>query len=401
MLRILADADIPLVAESLARYGTVTTLPGREITPDTCKTADVLLVRSVTRVDAALLAGTPVRFVGTATAGTDHLDAAVLAALGVPFADAPGSNASSVVEWVIAALMALATDLRGELRGRTLGVVGGGHVGGRLAPRAAALGMRVLVCDPPRARAAERRGEAHAYVPFGDLLDRADVVTFHTPLTRPGASPDPTHHLLDADAVARLRPGAWVLNASRGGVVDGAALLAALTRGHVAAAALDVWEGEPSPDPVLARAVQIATPHVAGYGYDAKLTGSRMMESALRAWLAAEGTALPPPFNWNDAEGPDAPLILNAPPVPDGLTPAAEAAWLDRLIRPAYSVRADGARFRAAVLGADDPAAAFTHLRRTYPRRWAWERFSVGGAIPPALRTAVGKGVRFREERQG
>ncbi|HLA64173.1 MAG TPA: 4-phosphoerythronate dehydrogenase, partial [Rhodothermales bacterium] len=269
-LRLTADADIPLVLRAFARYGPVEVLPGRELTRDVAARTDVLLVRSVTRVGAPLLKETPVGFVGTATAGTDHVDTDWLAAHGVAFADAPGSNATSVVEWVLAALTALAVGQGGGLRGKTLGVVGGGHVGGRLAPRAAALGLRVLVCDPPLARAAEAAGHPHAYVPYAHVLEEADVVTFHTPLTRPGERPDPTYHLLDARALARLRRGAWVLNASRGAVVDRQALLAALETGHVAAAALDVWEGEPVPDTALAERVQIATPHVAGYGYDAK-----------------------------------------------------------------------------------------------------------------------------------
>jgi erythronate-4-phosphate dehydrogenase len=396
-LRILCDANVPLAAEALARYGAVRLLPGRAIDRAACRAADALVVRSVTRVDAALLDGTPVRFVGTATAGTDHVDLAYLAARRLRFAEAPGSNAESVVEWVLAALLALAAD-RGEgLRGRTLGVVGCGHVGGRLVPRAAALGLRVLACDPPLAAAAEARGEAHPFVPYARVLGEADALTFHPPLTRTGAYP--THHLLDRAALAHLRPGAWVLNASRGAVVDGAALAEALS-GRVAAAALDVWEGEPAPDPALARRVHLATPHIAGYSYDAKVAGARMMEDALRAWRAGEGHPLPPPFGW-DAAGPAEPLALDAPPAPPDASPAAEAAWLDRLVRGAYDLRADDARFRAALLdgpatGPTGRADAFTALRRTYPRRRAWGHFSVRGGVPDGLRRAVDEGLGMR-----
>src|SRR5690606_35663057 len=212
-LRVLADANVPFADEAFGRYGPVRRLPGRAITRTDAAEADVLVVRSVTPVGAALLAGTPVRFVGTATAGTDHVDEGWLREAGVAFASAPGSNAESVVEYVLAALLALAAQPgegprgrqvgsvgagqarralvalaaeRGEgLRGRTLGVVGAGQVGGRLIPRAEALGLRVLASDPPLAEAAGARGAAAAFAPLSQILAEADVVTLHTPLTRP------------------------------------------------------------------------------------------------------------------------------------------------------------------------------------------------------------------------
>jgi erythronate-4-phosphate dehydrogenase len=393
-LRILCDIDVPCAAEALARHGEVRLLPGRAIDHAACLGADVLIVRSVTRVDAALLEATPVRFVGTATAGTDHIDRAYLDTRAIAFASAPGSNAESVVEWVLAALLVLATECGDALFGRTLGVVGCGHVGGRLLPRAQALGLRVLACDPPLAEAAVARGQSHAFVPYAQVLADADILTFHVPLAIDGAHP--TLHLLDRTALRTLKPGAWVLNASRGAVIDEPALLEALESGHIAAAALDVWNGEPTPDIALARRARIATPHIAGYGYDSKLQGARMMETALRDWLARFGRPLPRPFDW-DAAAP-APHVLEAPLLPGDDTPAAHAAWLDQLVRSAYDLRADDARFRTALV--DDPLAsrdaradAFTALRRTYPRRRGWAHFEVSGTLPAGLRTAVTKGL--------
>lgn len=393
-MRILCDIDVPCAAESLARYGDVRLLPGRAIDRDACREADVLIVRSVTRVDAALLDATPVRFVGTATAGTDHVDRAYLDTHAIAFASAPGSNAASVVEWVLAALLVLAAKSGQGLSGRTLGIVGCGHVGGRLLPRAQALGLRVLACDPPLAEAAVARGEPHAFVPYTQGLEHADILTFHVPLAIDGAHP--TRHLLDRTALRTLKPGAWILNASRGAVIDEPALLGALETGHVAAAALDVWNGEPTPDIALARRARIATPHIAGYGYDSKLQGARMMEAALREWLAQVGRPLPRPFDW-DAAAP-APHVLEAPLLPGDATPAAHAAWLDQLVRGAYDLRADDARFRTALLG-DQIASraaradAFSALRRTYPRRRSWAHFEVSGTLPAGLRTAVTKGL--------
>jgi erythronate-4-phosphate dehydrogenase len=400
-LRVLADANIPFAEEAFGRYGPVRRLPGRAITRTDVTEAEVLLVRSVTPVGAGLLAGTPVRFVGTATAGTDHVDEAWLRASGIGFASAPGSNADSVVEYVLAALLALAAD-RGEgLRGRTLGVVGAGQVGGRLIPRAAALGLRVLAADPPLAELAEARGEAHPFVALAQVLAEADLLTLHTPLTRPPA-PHPTFHLVGAEALAAMKPGAWLLNAARGAVVDNAALHEAFEAGRPGAAVLDVWEGEPSLDVALARRVALATPHIAGYSFDGKVEGTRMVERALRAWLVSEGGPAPPPWDAEAAAGSE-PLVATAPPAPDVHTPAAEARWLDALARQAYDLRADDARFREAVVDALPEArpAAFHRLRRDYPRRRAWARFTVHGDVPDRLRRAVTEGMGMRMEEGG
>ena len=380
-LRILADANVPHVGPAFAGLGTVRTLPGRDVTRAALADVDVLLVRSVTTVDAALVEGTPVRFVGTATAGTDHVDAPALDALGVAFASAPGSNAASVVDWVLAGLLAVAADRGEDLAGRTLGVVGAGQVGGRLVPRARALGLRVLACDPPRAAAG-----APGLAPLDDVLDASDVVTLHTPLTTRAQSPWPTVGLVDAAAVRRMRPDAWLVNAARGPVVTAdAALALAATR----PALLDVWPGEPSPDPALVRAAAVATPHIAGYAWDGKVEGTRMLAAAVRRWLADRGHAAGP---WDpaDALASPEPLAVEAPRAGTG------AAWLDALARQATDVRADDARFRAALAAASGPearAAAFARLRKAYPTRREMSRFRVEGPVPDALRRAVTDGL--------
>ena len=383
-LRILCDTDIPFAAEAFGRYGVVRLLPGCVIDRAATRDADVLIIRSVTRVDDALLDGTPVRFVGTATAGTDHLDPARVGN-GLRFASAPGCNAESVVEWVIAALLLLAVE-RGEgLDGKTLGIIGCGHVGGRLLPRLEALGLRVVACDPPLAAAAEQRREIHRFLPFKRVLDDADILTFHTPLTLTG--PHRTRHLLDRQALRILKPGAWVLNASRGAIIDEDVLIEALDSGHIAAAALDVWKEEPTPDPALVRRALIATPHIAGYNYDAKVMGTRLIEAALREWLVEDGNQVPRPFDWDAVALPPT-LAINAPPAilsPPLDASLGQARWLDQVVRSAYDLRADDARLRASALA--DPAAslerradAFSTLRQTYPRRRSWERFLVTGA---------------------
>ena len=377
MLRILADANIPLAAEAFGALGTVRTLPGRDVTRAALAATDVLLVRSVTPVDGALVDGTPVRFVGTATAGTDHVDRAALARREIAFASAPGSNAASVVDWVLAGLLAVAADRGDELAGRTLGVVGVGQVGGRLVPRARALGLDVVACDPPLSEAG-----APGLVTLGELLERADVVTLHTPLTTPAESRWPTLGLIHDPG--QLRPGAWLVNAARGRVVTAAAVRAlAATRPVL----LDVWPGEPAPAPDLVAAAALATPHVAGYAIDGKVAGTRMLAEALRQWLAGQGDA---------PEAGPAALALDAPPPAQAPRGGTGAPWLDALARQATDVRADDARFRAALAGAAserERAAAFAELRRTYPARREMSQVTVRGAVPDALRQPVEAGL--------
>ena len=384
--RLLVDANVPAARAAFGGVGPVRLLPGRAITRAEAEGADALVVRSVTAVDASLVGGTPVRFVGSATAGTDHVDRAALDRLGVAFAWAPGSNATSVVDHVLASLLALAADRGEPLAGRTLGVVGAGAVGGRLAPRAEALGMTVVACDPPRAAAAEARGEPHAYLPLADVLAASDVVTLHTPLTLPAESAHPTRWLIDVDAFAAMRPDAWFVNAARGGVVDAAALRREAARRPCV---LDVWPGEPDPDPETVRHAALASAHVAGYAVDAKVRGTATIASALRRWAGAEGE----PWDASSALGP-APPAIAAPPAPaDAADPVAQARWLDALARRAFDVRAEDARFRAALGGAVRRAAAFAELRRTYPMRREWAHYRVAGDVPAPLRRAVVDGL--------
>ncbi|WP_420455370.1 4-phosphoerythronate dehydrogenase [Rubrivirga sp.] len=375
-LRLLVDANVPDAHAAFGPLGSVRVLPGREITRAALSDVDVLVVRSVTPVDRALLEGTPVRFVGTATAGLDHVDQVALAEGGVAFASAPGSNAASVVDYVLASLLAVAADRGETLAGRTLGVVGVGEVGGRLARRARALGLRVLACDPPRAAAGVGPPDL---VSLADLLRQSDVVSLHTPLTTPAESPSPTLDLIDEAAVVQMRPDAWLVNAARGGVVTaGAARALAESRPVV----LDVWPAEPEPDPALVEAVALGTPHVAGYALDAKRRGTAMIAAALWTWAGL---------------GPSPDLPDDAPqPVAQAPDPAlAPTAWLDALARQATDVRADDARFRAALAGTtgDVRAAAFADLRKTYPARREMSRFRVRGNVPQPLRQAVADGL--------
>ena len=378
--RILVDENVPFAEAAFGPLGDVRLLPGAAITRAEAEATDALVVRSVTRVDRALLAGTPVRFVGTATAGTDHVDREALESMGVASAAAPGSNAQSVVEYVAAALLAVVVDvaghrLAGGLRGKTAAVVGCGQVGGRLLPRLRALGMRTLAVDPPLARADGQPGASgEAFVSLSEALQQADLVTLHTPLT--DAGPDATRGLLGAREIAQMRPGAVLVNAARGPVMDGPSVLAALESGHLGAAVLDVWPQEPAPAPALVRAAAVATPHIAGYSFDGKIDGTFQIARALAAWLGTPERAWDP----ESALGGD-PVRLD-PPDPR----LREAAYLDAVARQCYDVRADDARFRPlASLELAPRVDAFRRLRKTYPPRRAFERFMLPEAAVPRL----------------
>jgi len=265
--RVVADDAIPHLD---AAFSELTRVRGTEITAEHLLDADALVVRSVTRVDAALLKGTNVRFVGSATAGIDHVDVTALARSGITFAHAPGCNARAVVEYVLAATLG-----HSELRG-PVGVVGFGQIGRRLVTALRRLGCEVWVCDPPRAESADR---TETFLSLSALLERCTTVSFHVPRIRDGRHR--TRHLLSAEGLRRLPRGALVLNTSRGDVVDNAALHAWLDAGR-GEAVLDVWEGEPNLRwPLLSHPrVRIATPHIAGYTVEGKARGTAMIHGA-------------------------------------------------------------------------------------------------------------------------
>ncbi|WP_431023826.1 4-phosphoerythronate dehydrogenase PdxB [Halomonas sp. H5] len=270
--RIIVDANIPAAEACFGELGEVQRLPGRDIAPEALAEAEVLITRSITRVDRALLDQAPrLRFVGTCTIGTDHIDRQALSERGIGFSSAPGCNAEAVVDYVLAALTWAAEREGQELEKRRVGIVGVGQVGGRLAARLTALGIEVLCCDPPRAEAEGGEG----FHDLETLIERCDVLCLHTPLVRGGSHA--THHLLDARRLAALRPGTWLLNAGRGDCLDGEALKARLAARGDLITLLDVWEGEPAIDAALWRAADLATPHVAGYSLDGKLRGTHQV----------------------------------------------------------------------------------------------------------------------------
>ena len=353
-MRIVADENIPLVAEFFNGWGSLIRRPGRTLCSADLAHAEVLLVRSVTSVNAALLAETPVAWVGTCTIGTDHLDQSYLQHAGIPWASAPGCNAQGVVDYVLGCLLALAEKTGGDLATRCYGIVGVGQVGGRLAQVLAALGWRVLLCDPPR-----QAQEGGAFTSLEHILSECDVISLHTTLTLQGA--DATHHLLNAERLQALRPNSWLINASRGPVVDNAALLRHLTEHpNGLQVVLDVWEGEPQVNQQLVPHCQIATPHIAGYSLEGKMRGTEAIYRACCRWQNRTvqhqlSDFLPPPALTS--------LSFSSLATPSEL--------LSTLCRAVYDPRRDDVAFRQMLLhtAPNRLGEGFDFLRKNYPVR--------------------------------
>lgn len=349
---IVADENIPLLDAFFEGFGEIRRVPGRSIDRATVEQADVLLVRSVTNVNRALLEGSNVRFVGTCTIGTDHLDLDYFQQAGITWSSAPGCNARGVVDYVLGSLLTLAEIEGVDLAQRTYGVVGAGEVGGRLVKVLQGLGWNVLVCDPPRQAA-----EGGDYVSLEQIIEQCDVISLHTPLDKQG--PQATWHLFDKNRLNQLKPGTWLINASRGPVIDNAALRQVLLQREDLQAVLDVWEAEPEVDVALAELCVIATPHIAGYSLDGKQRGTAQIYQAFCKFLGQPeqvslNDLLPAP--WLSA------VTLNADTDP---------AWaLAMLCRGVYDPRRDDADFRRSLVGnVSEQRAAFDGLRKHYPLR--------------------------------
>lgn len=282
-MKIVIDDKIPYIREAVAFVtDNAVYMDGSKITAADVRDADALIVRTRTRCDERLLGGSSVRFVGTATIGYDHLDTAWLDSVGICWTNCPGCNAASVAQYLRSVLLLLARDYGVSLSDTTLGIVGCGHVGGLVRDAALSLGMRVLVCDPPVG--------APGYVPLDTIEREADIITFHVPLVRGGDNP--TWHLADEAFFSRLARRPFVINTSRGAVVDNVALLRALDDGRVRQAVVDTWEHEPEINRDLLERVYIGTPHIAGYSADGKANADNMVMEALCRFF---GVTPPPP----------------------------------------------------------------------------------------------------------
>lgn len=289
-MKIVVDDKIPYIQPALHQLAEeVVAKAGCAITSDDVRDADILIVRTRTRCDRALLSGSRVRLVVTATIGYDHLDTDYLRTAGIAWTNCPGCNATSVAQYVMNSLLVLQQQQGLDLSRATLGIIGVGHVGTAVLEAARRWGIkRILLNDPPREAAGDAAPEEFCWSSLERLQAEADILTLHTPLT--SAQPYPTHHLVDDKFFNAFRRKPVLINAARGGIVDESALLAAMDAGRIRTAIIDTWEGEPDVNRRLLEHAFIATPHIAGYSADGKANATRMALTAVCRFLGREMT---------------------------------------------------------------------------------------------------------------
>ena len=350
-MHIIADENIPFVKTAFSTVGSVDVLPGRQITHADLQTADILLVRSVTAVNQTLLQNTPVKFVGTATIGYDHIALDYLQQQRIGFANAPGCNATSAAEYVISALLVMAQRRDFELSQKTVGIIGCGNVGSRVLQKLNALGIKCLIYDPPLQA---KQPDVHTFVDLDTVLT-ADVVTLHVPLEKQGDHP--TYHLVNQAFLDKLSDDAILINTARGDVIDEAALFTALEKHPNLSVILDVWPQEPNINLDLLQKVELATPHIAGYSFDGKVLGTQMIYQAVCHYFGFSPT-------W------DKHTFLPEPPLKKLVftDSATDEMALFKAVMACYDIRQDDAKLRL-ITQKQKIGEFFDHLRKHYPLR--------------------------------
>lgn len=291
-MKIVADNTVPYLKGIAEPIADVEYLTSKAFTPSAVRDADALIVRSIDKCTRQLLEGSQVKLITTATIGFDHIDTQYCEKAGITWKNAPGCNAVSVAQYVLASLITVALRRKESLKGKTIGIIGVGHVGSKLEKLCSAYGMHILRNDPPRA---ETEGET-GFVSLDMIAEQADIITFHTPLTKEGRFA--TRHLAGESFFNKLQKKPWFVNASRGAVHDTVALLRAKKEGKIGDLIIDCWENEPDIDRELLDYTAIATPHIAGFSADGKANGTRACLQNIEAFFGVEiekiGEVVPP-----------------------------------------------------------------------------------------------------------
>lgn len=373
----IADENIPYAKEAFSEFGEVRLVSGRNLTSGHLKDADILLVRSVTRVDEELLRDTPVKFVASATIGIDHIDHIYLKNNNIGFAYAPGSNADSVAEYILAALALLCRKNGTRFSDKTLGIIGVGNIGSRVFKNALTLGMKTILCDPPK----ERTTHCSLYRPLEDVLETADIITLHVPLVKAGE--DTTKNMINRSFLEKMKPDTILINTSRGGIVDEQSLLA--MHHKLGGLVLDVWQGEPSINTILIKMAIIATPHIAGYSFDGKIRGTIALYKAANAFFYQKR-------QWQIAAS-----VFNEKRGAVDLT-GSETAVTDAILS-AYPIDKDDTAFRV-MLTMDEKRREeyFDELRKNYPKRYEFPHFTIKKNTVDRKALGILKNLRFNIE---
>jgi len=355
-MKIVVDDKIPYIHGALEPFAEVVYLPGSKTTSGVVKDADAIITRTRTICNESLLSGSKVRIIASATIGYDHIDTEYCDRAGIRWTNAPGCNAKSVEQYIASAIMVMASIKSWSLAGKTIGIVGVGNVGSKVARMAEIFGMRVLLNDPPRARAEGEMG----FVGLEKVLAESDIITLHVPLNMDGV--DATYYLANEQLFERMIRKPLIINSCRGEVVNTSALKNAIKTGQISGAVIDCWENEPDLDTELLEMVDLATPHIAGYSRDGKAKGTEMSVQAVSRFLGLGAN------NWKPA-GVEKPA--NTDILIDGTNKTTQQI-LSEAVLATYDMRGDDARLRAGV-------STFEKQRGDYPVRREFPAFTVAG----------------------
>ena len=356
MLRIVADKNQPLVDEYFSSFGSIIKLSPEEINNQVLIDfrADVLICRSTIKINEDLLRNTNIKYVGTCTIGYDHVDLNYLKNRGIGFASAPGCNANSVGEYILAALIKISLKYGYDISSKTLGIVGVGNVGKKVAQKAKALGINILFNDPPR----QRNEGGNDFCSLTELLQRSDFVTLHVPLIMSGV--DKTFGMVGDEFFENIKNGAVFINASRGAVVKEEPVLRALKEGVISEYVIDVYENEPNVSRELVNNAYIATEHISGHSIDGKINGTKMIFNSLKEY-----------FSMNidiDMEDPNNKYVGNIV-IPEGL---AGIRAIEYAVDQCYDIMKDSEELKAA-------PDNFKELRKNYKIRYEFSHYCVEG----------------------
>ena len=376
-MKIIADENMPYVDALFGYLGKIEYVNGRTLTPKQVEDADVLLVRSVTKVNAALINNAhKLKFVGSATIGTDHVDVEYLSTRNIYFTNAPGCNATAVGEYAFIAMLELAQRFGESLAGKVVGIVGAGNTGTAAAKCMQAYGLKVLLCDPIKAL----QGDTREFVSLDTIIEQADIISLHVPITKEGEHK--TWYLFDEARLNKLKPNTWLLNCCRGDVIDNRALVKFKQQRDDVKLVLDVWEGEPNPMAELVALAEFATPHIAGYSLEGKARGTFML---YQKWcelldfpVKKSLESLLPAFQFNQ--------IVSQGDLTEG--------QLLKLSRLVYDLRDDDFNFR----GCFSTATGFDLMRKNHTYRREYSAISLtqsvdylsAGSINPSMLNALG-----------
>jgi erythronate-4-phosphate dehydrogenase len=274
-MKIIIDDKIPYIHGAFEQVAEVIYLPGSKTTPEIVKDADAIITRTRTICNEKLLKDSSVKFIATATIGYDHIDTAYCESAGIKWTNAPGCNAESVNQYISSALFSWSMKNRTGLAGKTIGIIGVGQVGSRIAKTCEIIGMRVLLNDPPR----ERNEGSGMFTNVQTIQNESDIITFHVPLNMTGE--DATYHMANSEFLQKLKKKPLLINSCRGEVFDTEAVKQARKSGLISGLIIDCWENEPDLDLELLRMVEYGTPHIAGYSKDGKANGTKMSVQAV------------------------------------------------------------------------------------------------------------------------